>query len=98
MEDYTPVVRTCLHAWFTIKFIHAVQSKLLSLQPTKQKEFFFNSDALQAAAREKAWPNHELVGMLTYGGHDYSSETPPVPWSPRICPLFLINGSTSPNM
>lgn len=36
--------------------------------------------ALQAVAREIAWPENELNDIFTYGGYNFSSDTPIVSW------------------
>lgn len=78
MDDYKLIFCTCLRTRLTIKFMHDVQPKLSFLQPTKHNEWSFSADALKSAAHDIAWPVHERIGLLTFGGHNYSSDTPPV--------------------
>lgn len=79
-EDYTTIVRTFIRAGFAVKVTPEVQAELLSTQFTKPSELGFNAKELKAAVREITWLDHEIVEMLTFGGHEYSPNTPPVSW------------------
>lgn len=65
---------------FTVKFDLQGKPELVSAQPTKPIDWESHAAALQPAEKQIAWPENELIGMLTYRGYDYSSDTPMVSW------------------
>lgn len=80
MKDYTHVVKRCIRVGFTIKYTARGHPEIVSALPTKETEWGYKANALQAAARTIEWPDHELLTMLTFGGYEYSADTPPVSW------------------
>lgn len=78
MEEYTPVICTRIRAGFAIKLTQDGLPGLLSAHPTKPGEWGFKAAALRVAVQELTWPENELMNMLSFGGHDYSSDKPPV--------------------
>lgn len=89
IEDYSSLVLRCLEAGFTIRFTTQGQPNLACARPTAPSDWGFNAQSLQAAAREAAWPDQELIGFLTYGCYDYSPNTTPVSWfAPHSASVF----------
>lgn len=77
-EDYAPIFHRCLRAGFTILFDTNGSPRFVHAQPKMLGDWGFNAAALQAAERSMEWPDRELLDFLTYGGYDYSANTPPV--------------------
>lgn len=80
LEEYSPIVRRCLDAGFTIRFIPDGRPSLAIAQVTTPEDWSFNAATLQAEATAVAWPDKELIAFLTFGTYDYSADTPPVSW------------------
>lgn len=80
LEDYSPLVRRCIAAGFTIHFVPDGLPKRTTAHVTQPDDWGFNAAELQSAARAIAWPDNELISFLTFGAYDYSADTPPVSW------------------
>lgn len=100
LEDYSTLVRRCLAAGFTIQFVPDRRPKLATVQVTQPEDWRFNAAELQSAVRAISWPDNELIAFLTFGGYDYSADTPSVSWfSPHSSSVYkewqeIANSST----
>lgn len=89
MEHFSPIVRHCIEACFTICFSTTGRPQLATARPTDPSDWGFNAQALQATARAADWSDHELIGFLTYGCYDYSPNAPPISWfAPQSASVF----------
>lgn len=80
MEDYAPIVHSCIRAGFIIRFETNEHHRIMHAQPTRPEDWGFNAAALQTTKRAIELIDRKLLNFLTYGGYNYSANTPLVSW------------------
>lgn len=80
IENYSPIVCSCLRAGFTLEFESSGRPTIATIQQPERNDWGFNAERLKAKAITLNWHDRELVDMLRTGASDYSPNKPPLSW------------------